>query len=113
MPKAVKNLKTPRFRTTNPLVDYILKLLNHQSNFVIRNVVSGITFSFSRVPVNEILKNQNVRYQGNYRQLKENADIFEDFICLFFNKYVDTGTFRDILKHANITQVFTKGIQRL
>ena len=54
MPKSVKNLKTPRFRNTNPLVDYILKLQNHPSNSVIRNAVSGITFSFSRVSVDEI-----------------------------------------------------------
>ena len=42
------------------------------------------------------------------KMLKENADIFEDYICLFLNKCVHTGTFPDILKHANITPVFKK-----
>ena len=43
------------------------------------------------------------------RVLKENADIFADYICRFFNQSVKKSTFTSILKNANITPVFKKG----
>ena len=54
---AGKNLKIPRFRTTNSLVHYIsrptlnavLRFQNHPRISVVRNAVSGKTFSFPRV----------------------------------------------------------------
>lgn len=30
------------------------------------------------------------------KKLKDNGDMFGDYIWLFFNKYVDTGKFPDI-----------------
>ena len=38
--------------------------------------------------------------------LKENADIFADYICGFFNESIKKSTFPSILKNANITPVF-------
>ena len=43
------------------------------------------------------------------RVLKENGDIFADYICRFFNQSVKKSTFKSILKNANITPVFKKG----
>ena len=41
--------------------------------------------------------------------LKENADIFADYICGFFNESIKKSTFPSILENANITPVFKKG----
>ena len=38
--------------------------------------------------------------------LKENADIFTDYICGFFNESIKKSTFLSILKNLNITPVF-------
>ena len=37
------------------------------------------------------------------RILKNNSDIFSNYICDFFNECVDKGVFPSILKNANIT----------
>ena len=44
-------------------------------------------------------------------QLKQNSDIFGNYICDFFNECVDKGVFPSILKNANITPVFKKGFR--
>ena len=41
--------------------------------------------------------------------LKENADIFAEYICRFSNESIKIFTFPSILKNANITPVFKKG----
>ena len=41
--------------------------------------------------------------------LKQNADIFGNWICYFFNVCVDKGTLSSVRKHPNITPVFKKG----
>ena len=46
------------------------------------------------------------------RVLKENADIFADYICGFFNESIKKSTLQSILKNANITPVFKKGYRR-
>ena len=43
------------------------------------------------------------------KTLKENLDIFGNYICDFFSDCVDRGDFLSILKIANITPVFKKG----
>ena len=43
------------------------------------------------------------------RVLKENANIFIDYICGFFNESIKKYTFQSILKNANVTPVFKKG----
>ena len=41
--------------------------------------------------------------------LKENADIFADFLHANFNEFVKKSEFPSVLKQANITPVFKKG----
>ena len=45
------------------------------------------------------------------RVLKENAYIFADYICGFFNESIKKSTFPTIFKNANITPVFKKGFR--
>ena len=40
--------------------------------------------------------------------LKENADIFADYICGFFNESIKKSTFLSNLKIENMTPVFKK-----
>ena len=42
------------------------------------------------------------------RILKQNSDIFGNYICDFFNEYIDKDVFSSVLKYANITTVFQK-----
>lgn len=41
--------------------------------------------------------------------LKQNADIFGNYICDFFNNCVDKDVSPTILKNANIAPIFKKG----
>ena len=45
------------------------------------------------------------------RILRQNSDIFGNYICDFFNECVDKGVFPSILKNANITPVFKEGFR--
>ena len=45
------------------------------------------------------------------RILKQNSDIFGNYVCDFFNECVDKGVFLSILKNYNITPVFKKGFR--
>ena len=73
-------------------------------------------FSFSSVPVADVKKEirkpdprkatQNTDI--SVKILKQNSDIFGNYICDFFNEYVDKGVFPSILKNASITSVFKK-----
>ena len=47
------------------------------------------------------------------RVLKENADIFADYICRFFNESINKSAIPSILKNTNITPVFKKEAQSL
>ena len=40
------------------------------------------------------------------KSLKENSDIFGNYICDFFNDCIDRGDFPSVLKIANITPAF-------
>ena len=123
---AVKNLKIPEFSDTNPLAERlsdptlkaVLKYKNHPSIVAIRNANNNPHFHFSEVSVEEDYKEirklsprksaQSIDI--SVRVLKENADIFADYICEFFNVPIKKSTFlSSILKNANITPVFKKG----
>ena len=43
--------------------------------------------------------------------LKQNTDIFGNYICDFFNDYGDKGDFPPNLKNATIIPVFKKGFR--
>ena len=47
------------------------------------------------------------------RIIKENADIFAEFLCRFINSSINTSTFPSDLKLADITPIFKKGIKSL
>ena len=47
------------------------------------------------------------------RILKQNSDIFGNYICDFFNESVDKGVFPSILKNANITPIYEKDFRGL
>ena len=99
---AVKNLKIPRFHTTDLLVEHIShpalkaisKFQNHPSLFTIWSSVNGKTFRFSPESVTSTVKEIKVLHTRKailstgipIKVLEENADIFGDYICLFFNK---------------------------
>ena len=93
---AVKNLKIPEFGDTNPLVERlsdpvlkaILKYNNHPSIAAIRNANNNSHFHFNEVSVEEVYKetrklSTRKSVQSTdipVRVLKENADIFADYI---------------------------------
>ena len=126
---AVKNLKIPEFKDTNPLTENIphpafkaiLKYKNHPSIIAIKNARrNGLGFYFSEVSVDDIckeLKKLNPRKAAQntdipIKILKENADIFSSCIYDFFKETIRSGKFPSILKKANIAPVFKKGFKR-
>ena len=88
---------------------------NHPSFSAVWNAVSGKTFSFSSVLVADIAKEIKIlgirkTIQNTdilIKMLKVNADIFGEYICLFFKKCVVAGTFSDI-KNTLILHLFLK-----
>ena len=44
--------------------------------------------------------------------LKENNDIFSNFLCNSFNNSIKLSTFPEILKHADIPPLYKKGKKR-
>ena len=121
---AVNDLKIPGFHGAVPLADNIshpifraiLKYANHPSTIAIKDLNNTSMFSFSNVSVADVKKEirkldprkatQNTDIP--VRILKQNSDIFGNYICDFFNECVDKGVFPSILKNANITPVFKK-----
>ena len=121
----VKHLKIPEFKDidlsaeciSHPALKAIMKFRNHPSVSAIRNAFNPQSFNFSKVSVDDVLK--EINKLGNRKAiqntdipvkiLKQNADIFGSYICHFFNVCVDKGTFPSVRKHTNITPVFKKG----
>ena len=121
---AVKNLKIPELSDTKPLAERLsdpvliatLKYKNHPSIVAIRNANNNSHFHFNEVSVEEVYK--EIRKLSSrksvqsidipIRVLKENANIFADYICGFFNESIKKSTFTTILKNAKITPVFKK-----
>ena len=76
-----------------------------------------LNFHFNKVSVEEVYKeirklSPRKSAQSTdlpIRVLRENADIFANYICEFFNESIKKSTFLSILKNANITPVFRKG----
>ena len=111
---AVNDLKIPGFHGAVPLADnichsifrVILKYANHPSTITIKNLNNTLMFSFSNVSVPDVRKEirkldprkaaQNTDIP--IRILKQNFDIFGNYICDFFNECVDKGVSPSILK---------------
>ena len=121
----VKHLKIPELKDIDfsaecipqPALKAIMKFRNHPSVSAIRNAFNPQSFNFSKVSVDDVLK--EINKLGNRKAiqntdipvkiLKQNADIFGSYICHFLNVCVDKGTFPSVLKHADNTPVFKKG----
>ena len=122
---AVKNSEIPEYQETDslannishPVFRAILKYRNHPNVVAIKNLNKSSRFDFCRVCVQDVvkeIKKLSTRKATQYTDLpvkilKENSDIFGNYICDFFNDCVDRGAFPSILKSANITLVFKNG----
>ena len=83
-----------------------MKYANHPSTITIKNLNNTLMFSFSNVSVPDVRKEirkldprkaaQNTDIP--IRILKQNFDIFGNYICDFFNECVDKGVSPSILK---------------
>ena len=121
----VKNLKIPEYNETNPLPEEIanptlksiIKCDKYSSVTAIRNLNIRSHFEFSFDSVAEVLKEIKKLNLCKAAQstdipvkiLKDNAEIFADYICGFFNESLNCCKFPSILKRANVTPVFKKG----
>ena len=127
----VKNLKIPGYRPHNdslfenvsdPILQVILKYRNHPTILTIGEVCKNKSnkqplFSFSEVTRDEILKeilslDTTKACQDTdipTKILKENADIFSDFLFAYYNaSVVKSSKFPSILTLADIIPVFKK-----
>ena len=106
---AVIGLKFPDFHGSVPLADNIcppifraiLKYANHTTTIAIKYLNNTSTFSFSNVSAADVKKeirklDPRKATQNNdipVRILKQNTDIFGNYICDFFNECVHKGVF--------------------
>ena len=91
----------------HPALKARMEFRNHPIVSTLRNAFNSQSFNFSKVSVDDDLKEINTL--GNRKAiqntdisvkiLKQNADIFESYICHFFNVCVDKCTFPSVLKH--------------
>ena len=128
----LKNLKIPGYREHNdssfenisdPILKVILKYRNHPSILTIGEVCKSKSnkqplFSFSQATRDEILKEILSLDSTKAGQdtdiptkiLKENRDIFSDFLFAYYNaSVVKSSKFPSILTLADIILVFKKG----
>ena len=98
---AIKTLKITEYQETDslansisyPIFKVILKYRNHPSIVAIKNLNKASRFDFSRVSVQDVvkeIKKLSTRKATQYTDLpvkilKENSDIFGNYICDFFN----------------------------
>ena len=126
------NLKIPAYVDSNsnlenvedPIIKLILKYRDYPSILAIGELSkekSDNPFLFTRIDKEEILKeilnlDTSKACQDTdipKKILKENADIFADFLHTSFNGFVKKSEFPSALKQANLTPVFKKGKKRL
>ena len=102
----------------------IIKYRLHPSIIAIKEkCVSSSSFSFSQVKRNEIIKETNKLKTSKATQsidilikeklIKENSDIFGDFILENFNNSVFYSNFPNPMKNAIITPVYKKAQKHL
>ena len=95
----------------------ISKYRKHPSIVAIRNKCENKgSFSFVGVDQKEI-ENEILKLDANkasqnsdipMKLLKENVDIFNDFVCTSFNSSINMSKFPENLKLADITPVYKK-----
>ena len=96
----------------------MLKYPKHPSILAIkRRIRSGPVFTFNHITKEDVIKEINNLDASKASQeddiptkiIKENSDIFSNFICQSFNNMIDVCIFPTSLKLANITPVYKKG----
>ena len=106
----------------DPLIKAIMKYRFHPGIVAIKkNCNSGLSFSFSQVERHEIMKEINNLKINKATQstdistklIKENSDIFGDFIFGNYNNCVSRSIFPNFLKNAIIIPVHKKGAKSL
>ena len=101
----------------NPLLKAIIRYRNHPSIVGIKKFCNSKSlFSFKNVQKEEILKELNNLNINKATQntdiptkiIKENSDLFGDFIFLNLNCCINTSSYLSLLKRADITPVHKK-----
>ena len=122
----IKTLNIPKKDHTDSIVENvrdptlkaILKYRKHPSILAIkRKLKSGSVFTFNHITKEDVIKEINNLDASKASQeddiptkiIKENSDIFSNFICQSFNNMIDVCIFPTSLKLANITPVYKKG----
>ena len=122
----VQNLDISRYSNGEPLVSNtndatlkaILKYRNHGSIIAIQSKCKDKgNFNFIEVDQKQIEKeilklDVNKASQSSdipIKVLRENSDIFSNFLCNSFNISISLSTFPEILEHADITHFYKKG----
>ena len=122
----VQNLDISRYSNDEPLVSNtndatlkaILKYRNHPSIIAIQNKCKDKgSFNFIEVDQKQIVKkilklDVNKASQNSHisiKVLKDNPDIFSNFLCNNFNNSMKLSIFSEILKHADITSLYKRG----
>ena len=104
--------------TNDATLKAILKYRNHSSIIAIQNKCKDKgNFNFIEVDQKQIEKkilklDVNKASQSSdipIKFLKENSDIFSNFLCCSFNNSIKLSISPEILKHADITPLYKKG----
>ena len=120
----VKKFNIPKFNSNNsvtgnikdPVSKAILKYKNHPSILAIQKYSKNKTFHFKEVNFGEvekeILKFDKTKASQKTdiptRIIKENIDIFADFLCTSINSAIKSSSFLSSLKLADVTPVHKK-----
>ena len=120
--KALKIDKDKRFLVeTKDVFDPVLKAIKkysaHPSILRIKDKMNNNVFSFRKVTYEEILIEINSLDTSKspqsedipFKIIKDNGDIFANFILQNFNKCLIDGKFPDQLKKADVSPIFKKG----
>ena len=98
-----------------------MKYRNHPSIIAIRSKCKDFNFNFNEVDQKQIEKeilklDVNKASQSSdieTKVLKENSDIFSNFLFNSFNNPIKLSTFPEILKHADITPLYKKKVKKI
>ena len=120
----VKKLNIPKFNSNNsvtenikdPVFKAILKYKNHPSILAIQKYSKNKTFHFEEVNIGEvekeILKLDKTSHWQNTdiptRIVKDNIDIFADFLCTSTNSAIKSSSFPSSLELADVRPMHKK-----
>ena len=106
---------------TNDVFDPVLKAIKkysaHPSILRVKEKMNNNVFSFRKVTYEEILNEINSLDTSKstqsedipFKVIKDNADIFANFVLQNFNKCIIDAKFPDQLKKTDVSPVFQKG----